>query len=126
MPYANNKCADQPAHPHRLISAFGLRCLDSITHLLAIAEISRSYLVSSAEQAGLSLNWSQTPKTDFLVTWLNLTKRIPGENELLVQHYAVPSLDGNFLKFMTRTLFCIIIPRTVPIIVYCHKTNSSS
>ena len=41
MPYANNKGTNQPAHPHRLISAFGVRCLDSIIPLLAIAEISR-------------------------------------------------------------------------------------
>ena len=38
MPYANNKGADQPAHPSSLISAFVVRCLDSI--ILAIAEIS--------------------------------------------------------------------------------------
>ena len=41
MPYANNKGADQPAHPRSLISAFVVRCLDSIIPLLAIAEISR-------------------------------------------------------------------------------------
>ena len=41
MPYANNKGADQPAHPGSLISAFVVRCLDSIIPLLAIAEISR-------------------------------------------------------------------------------------
>ena len=30
MSYANNKGADQPAHPRSLISAFVVRCLDSI------------------------------------------------------------------------------------------------
>ena len=30
MLYANNKGADQTAHPHSLISAFVVRCLDSI------------------------------------------------------------------------------------------------
>ena len=30
MPYANNKGADQPAHPRSLISTFVVRCLDSI------------------------------------------------------------------------------------------------
>ena len=53
-----------------MISAFVVRCLDSIIPLLAIAEISRPKLVSVAEQAGLSLNWSQTLKTCFLLTWL--------------------------------------------------------
>ena len=41
MPYANNKGADQPAHPRSLISAFVVRCLDSIIPLLVKAEISR-------------------------------------------------------------------------------------
>ena len=40
---------------------------DSIIHLLAIAEISRLYLVSVAELTSLSLTWSKTPKTGFLV-----------------------------------------------------------
>ena len=30
MPYANNKGADQPAHPRSLISTFVVRCLDSM------------------------------------------------------------------------------------------------
>ena len=70
MLYANNKGADQPAHPRSLISTFIVRCLDSIISLLDIAEISSLYQVSEAEQASLSLNWLQTPKTGFLVTWL--------------------------------------------------------
>ena len=45
------------------------RCLNSIS-LLALAEISSLYLVSVAEQAGLSLTWLETPKTGFLVTRL--------------------------------------------------------
>ena len=42
MPYANNKDADQPAHPHSLISVFVIRCLDGIIPLV-------SYLVSNPE-----------------------------------------------------------------------------
>ena len=41
MAYANNKGADQPAHPRSLISTFVVRFLDSIIPLLAISEISR-------------------------------------------------------------------------------------
>ena len=40
MSYANNKGADQPAHPRSLISAFVVHCLDSIIPLDSIAEIS--------------------------------------------------------------------------------------
>ena len=54
---------------------FVVRRLDSIIPLLAISKISRPWLVSVAEQAGLSLTWSQTPKTGFLMTRLNSEKQ---------------------------------------------------
>ena len=41
MPYANNKGADQPAHPCSLISTFVVCCLDSMILILAIFKISR-------------------------------------------------------------------------------------
>ena len=66
----NIKGADQPAQPRSLISAFVVRCLDSIILLLATAEISRLQLASDDEQPGLSLIWSETPKIGFLITWL--------------------------------------------------------
>ena len=65
MSYANNKGADQPAHPRSLISAFVVRCLDSIISLDSIAEISSLYLASVAAQAGLCLAWSETPEDTF-------------------------------------------------------------
>ena len=39
LSYVNNKGADQPAHPHSLISAFVVRCLGSIISLVSISEI---------------------------------------------------------------------------------------
>ena len=36
----NNKCADQPAPPHRLISAFVIQFLEYIISKLATSEIS--------------------------------------------------------------------------------------
>ena len=51
MLYANNKGADQPAHPCSLISAFVVHCLDSIIPLVSISEISSLYLASVAAQA---------------------------------------------------------------------------
>ena len=70
MSYANNKGADQPAHPCSLISAFVVRCLDSIIPLVSMSEISSLCLASVAAQTGLCLTWSQTLKTGFLVTRL--------------------------------------------------------
>ena len=41
MTYANNKGADQTAHPRSLISTFVVHCLDSMISLDSIAKISR-------------------------------------------------------------------------------------
>ena len=69
--FANNTGADQPAHPHRLISAFVIRFLESIICKLATSEISNFYRVSVAEETGLKLalsNLSETPKTGFVTS----------------------------------------------------------
>ena len=65
---ANNKSADQPAHPCSLISTFVVHCLDSIILLVSISGISSLYLASVVVQTGLSLTCSQNPKTGFLFT----------------------------------------------------------
>ena len=56
MTYVNNKSADQPAHPHNLISTFVVCCLDSVIRLVSISELSSLYLASVAAQAGLCPN----------------------------------------------------------------------
>ena len=60
--------------PRSLISAFVVRCLDSIFLLGSISKLSSLYLASVSAQAGLSLPWSQTPKTGFLVTRLKIDR----------------------------------------------------
>ena len=65
MSYANNKGADQTAHPRSLISAFVVRCLDSVMSLVSVTKISSLMLASVAEQASLSLTWSETPEDRF-------------------------------------------------------------
>ena len=65
MSYVNNKGADQPAHPRSLVSAFFVRCLDSIISLDSTIEISSLMLASVVEQASLSLTWSETPEDTF-------------------------------------------------------------
>ena len=60
MSYANNKGADQPARPRSLISAFVVRCLDSIMSLVSVTKISSLMLASVPEQANLSVTWSET------------------------------------------------------------------
>ena len=65
MSYANNKGADQPAHPRSLISTFVVRSLDSTICILAISEVSRFQLASVAEQASMNLTWSKIPEGTF-------------------------------------------------------------
>ena len=48
-------------HPRSLISAFVVRCLDSIIPLLSVPEISSLYQTSVAVQAGLSLTLVANP-----------------------------------------------------------------
>ena len=67
LPHAKNKGTDQPAHLRSLINTFVVHCLDSIIPLVSISEISSLYLASVDAQAGLSLPWSKTLKTGFLV-----------------------------------------------------------
>ena len=54
--------ADQPVHPHSLISTFVVRCLDSVMSLVSITKISSLMLPSVAEQASLSLTSSEHPE----------------------------------------------------------------
>ena len=70
MPHANNKGADQLAHPCSLISIFVVCCVDSIIPPVSVSEISSLHLTPEAEQADLSLPWWQTPKTGFLMIGL--------------------------------------------------------
>ena len=57
LTYANNKGADQPAHPRSLISAFIVRCLDSIFPLVSMSKISSLYLASVAVHRSV---WSES------------------------------------------------------------------
>ena len=61
MSYGNNKGVD----PRSLITAFVVRCLNSIISLDSIAKISRLSLATVAAQAGLCLAWSETPEDTF-------------------------------------------------------------
>ena len=66
--FENNTGEDQPAHPRSLISAFVICFLQRIISQHAASEISIFYLVSVAEQTGLCLALSDTPKTGYVAT----------------------------------------------------------
>ena len=97
----NNKGGAQPAHPRSLISTFVVRCLDSITSLVSISEISSLQLVSIAEQAGLSFTWSETLNTGFLMTRLYYKYRN------MCQTFSVYG-DDCFLKGWTLSFLFIL------------------
>ena len=68
MPYANNKCADQPAHPRSLIFTIVVSCLGSFIIYLQFLYLQfhhSSFLFSVAERAGSSLSWSHLPEDRF-------------------------------------------------------------
>ena len=64
--FANNKCADQPAHLRSLASTFVIHLLEYFISKLATSEISAFYLVSVADETGLSLTFLETLKTGFV------------------------------------------------------------
>ena len=65
-------CQQQRCRSACTSAQFVVRCLDSTIPLLSKFKIPNLYLASVAEQASLSLTWSQTLKTGFLVTRLIL------------------------------------------------------
>ena len=65
--HANNKAADQPAHPCSLISNFVIRYLERIEAELPPRKISIIWLVAVAEKTSSSLTRSDFLKTGFLV-----------------------------------------------------------
>ena len=70
MPYANNKDEDHPAHPRSLISAFAVRFLDSIIHILVKSQNFKT-LASLCTWAGRSESYLvANHRTGFLVMWL--------------------------------------------------------
>ena len=81
MPYANNKGADQPAHPHSLISTFVVRCLDSMICILAISKVSRLQLASVAEHAGWNLAWWKIPEDTFSRDVAQMVFNLPSQVE---------------------------------------------
>ena len=99
MSYANNKGADQPAHPHSLISTFAVCCLDSIIPLVSIISLQ---LDSVAAQAGLSLTWSKTPKAGFLVAWLIFYLQRTGSSVFIKNpHYVYIDQSELSLEFVS-------------------------
>ena len=104
LPYANNKGADWPAHPCCLISVFVVRCLNGTIqymymYLYLLNPKCQDWLASAAEEASLSLTWSKTPKTGFLVT--RLPWSTSGTHSLLGGLWVFQSLRLELTNFYT-------------------------
>ena len=91
MPYANNKGADQPAHPRSLISAFVVRCLDSIISLDSIAEISR--LASFCGCAGRFVSCRVEDSRRHIFSWRGSYIHVSRSR----QQCKVPSMQASYL-----------------------------
>ena len=72
----------QSAHPRSLISAFVIRCLDSIIiPIVSIPAISSLSIASVATQTGLSLPWSQIPEDRFSRDEAHIVSRLCSSNQ---------------------------------------------
>ena len=60
--FANNKHAGQFAHLCRLIRVFAIHFFECVIYKVAIGEIPIFYLVSEAQETGLSLALLEAPK----------------------------------------------------------------
>ena len=74
----NNIGADQPAHPHSLISAI------VICYIETCYERNFNFLANLAEQAGLDLTFSDTPTTGFHVSWPKLNKQMREQTAIVM------------------------------------------
>ena len=126
--FANNKGADQPALPRSLISTFVIRLLKSTIHRLAMSEISMFWLAYVADQVGLNLTLSETPKLGFLTSWPNyvyvcrvweffivdlcisLCLRAPKKIDSSV---GLPSLNKVVTYLLTYMEFCQLMSTTI-------------
>ena len=106
---ANNKGADQPAHPRSLISAFVIHFSKSIISKLATSEISSFKLVFVAEETALSLALLKTPKTGFLVSQPNLQDSHKWTNKFVCTFTLWSYCYGN-LGFITHSGVIVKLP----------------
>ena len=78
--FANNKCADQPAHTRSLISAFVVRLTEIIMSRHSTSKILMLKLVSVADQANFEYHLVGNPEDSFCrdaaQIETHLTKRI--------------------------------------------------
>ena len=107
--------ADQPAHPRSLISAFVVRCLDSTVSPVSVTKISSLMLASVAEQASLSLTWSESPKDMFSHDEAHLYHQIiitnisfPSHLEYTVKTMAMVDLTTTFIAMFIMICFLLL------------------
>ena len=81
-----NKDADQLRGDREADQRLCFRYIDSAIHLLPKYETSSHQPSSVAVQPGLCQTWSETPKTGFLRTRLNLVAFVPSEGSDQVGH----------------------------------------
>ena len=68
--YHYSRVMRKPVYAICIRAVWSAHCQGSIVSLVSISELSSIYLASVAAQPGLSIPWSQSPKTGFLVTRL--------------------------------------------------------
>ena len=115
MSYANNKGADQPAHPRTLISTFVVRCLDSMICILAISKRLR-ILAGFCSWAGCFESYLVKHLRRHIFAWCGSFKidSAWSQSVMMVLHYLPLSLVGVqqvfvlFSALLSSTFCCLV------------------
>ena len=84
-----------------LINAFVFHCLDSVMSLVSVTKISSLMLASVAEQASLSLTWSETPKDTFSHAEAHMVK---SNQSLHPSDFVLTIMKNQNLKVILRAI----------------------
>ena len=106
--YTRTTKAQISLHPRSLISAFVIRCLDSVMSVVSVTKIS-SLMLAVAAQAGLCLDWSETPDDRFSRDEAQLYPSIPHslqqKSTLSIKHFTIySSLACDIIKIWNLRL----------------------
>ena len=102
--FSKNKGLDQPAHPCSPIGAFVIRLFEGIISKHFTSEISIVQLVYVAEQACLSMTWSETLKMfscvrgrTILAHRIRISEILPWDRKSYLTHAILPRTSSNVI-----------------------------
>ena len=117
--FANNKSADQPAHPRSQIRAFFIRFLESTISKLATREISVFLLVPVCGQAGFESHFIGNPEDRFCHDEAHTIRQYKLTLRNLADHLMYKCRSAQCVCTMLCLISCLEI--TTDPLNYCFK-----